>query len=207
MLQDSLLVLALVTDAFVACFAYGTEGIRIPPASACLMGGIGTGPLLASMLLALPLRTVLPEAFCSAAGGVLLFGIGLVAVFQSSLKAFLAKKRNARQRMKFRWAGISFAITVYLDETQADADHSKRLSLREAATLGFVLSLDSFGIGFGSGLGQHHYLFLVLLSLLLHPAAILLAHRLGERAAGKLPEGCSVLGGVVLMALALSKLL
>ena len=175
MLQDGILVLALVVDAFLACFAYGVEEIEIPLGSACLMGAIGTGVLILSMLVTAPLRQVLPPRLTTVAGSAILFGIGLLSAFQNSLKAFLSKKRNARGRMRFHWAGISFAITVYLDETQADADHSKRLSLREAAMLGCVLSLDSLAIGFGSGLGQHNYLFLGLFSLFLHPVAILLA--------------------------------
>mgnify|MGYP005804794293 FL=1 len=206
MLQDGILVLALVVDAFLACFAYGVEEIEIPLGSACLMGAIGTGVLLLSMLATAPLRQVLPPRLTTVAGSAILFGIGLLSAFQNSLKAFLSKKRNARGRMRFHWAGISFAITVYLDETQADADHSKRLSLREAAMLGCVLSLDSLAIGFGSGLGQHNYLFLGLFSLLLHPLAILLAYRLGKGAAGKLPAGCGAAGGILLMVLAISKL-
>lgn len=200
-------MLALVTDAFLACFAYGTAKIRIPFSSACLMGGIGTGVLLFSMLLSVPFQQILPEKFCTVAGSVLLFGIGLLSVFQNSLKAFLAKKQDAKKKLRFQWAGISFAITVYLDETKADADHSKVLSLKEAAMLGLILSLDSFGIGFSSGFLEHHYLYLTVFSLILHPAAILLAYRLGRKAVGKLPDSCSVIGGVLLMGLALARFL
>ena len=124
---------------------------------------------------------------------------------QNSLKAFLSSKQDARKKLRFKWAGISFALTVYLDETQADADRSKTLSVKETAVLGLVLSLDSLGIGFGSGFTEHHYLYLTLLSLLLHPAAILLSYRLGRKAAGKLPGACSVLGGVMLMGIALAR--
>ena len=205
MLQDTLLVLALITDAFLACFAYGAEKVRIPVKSALLMGGIGTGVLLVSMLLSAPFRQLLPEKACQTAGSVLLLLIGLLSVCQNSLKAFLSSKQDARKKLRFKWAGISFALTVYLDETQADADRSKTLSVKEAAVLGLVLSLDSLGIGFGSGFTEHHYLYLTLLSLLLHPAAILLSYRLGRKAAGKLPGACSVLGGVMLMGIALAR--
>ena len=95
MLQDGILVLALVMDAFLACFAYGVEEIEILLGSRCLMGAIGTGVLLLSM--------------------------GLFSLF-------------------------------------------------------------------------------------LHPVAILLAYRLGKSAAGKLPAGCGAVGGMLLMALAISKL-
>ena len=95
---------------------------------------------------------------------------------------------NRPERMNALTHGLEEELHRTFDK--ADADHSKRLSLREAAMLGCVLSLDSLAIGFGSGLGQHNYLFLGLFSLLLHPLAILLAYRLGKSAAGKLPAGC-----------------
>ena len=69
MFQDTLLVLALITDAFLACFAYGAERIRIPIKSALLMGGIGTGVLLFSMLLSAPFRQILPEKAAVQVGG------------------------------------------------------------------------------------------------------------------------------------------
>lgn len=203
MFADLLLVLALVTDAFLACFAYGTEKIRIPFRSALLIGGIGTGVLLLSLFAAAPFQYILPQNLCSIIGACLIFLIGLLSSCQNLLKTILRKKANACQQLGFRWSGISFALTVYLDETKADADCSKTLSLREAATLGAVLSLDSFGIGFGSGFLEHDFLFLVFSSLFLHIAAILLACYLGRRAAGKLPDCCSVFGGILLMGLSL----
>ncbi|MGI5893493.1 MAG: sporulation protein [Candidatus Merdivicinus sp.] len=205
MISDFFLVLALVTDAFIACFAYGTEKIRIPFGSALLISGIGTGILLLSMLAATPFQNILSPHICSLIGNLLLFLIGLLSSLQNFLKSTLRKKTNARKQLDFHWSGISFALTVYLNETEADFDRSKTLSLREAATLGAVLSLDSFGIGFGSGFLQHHYIFLIGCSLLLHTSAILLACFLGQRTAGKLPGFCTACGGILLMILAISK--
>lgn len=206
LLNDLLLVLALVTDAFLACFAYGAGKIRIPWSSALLIGGIGTGVLLLSLLTAAPFQKILPATFCQSLGSWLIFCIGLLSAFQNAVKDLLRKNRRARRRLRFHWAGISFAVTVYLDETKADADHSQTLSLREAATLGAVLSLDSFGIGFGCGFLDHHILFLTASSLLLHLLSIRLGCLLGERAAGKLPAGCSSFGGILLMILALIRM-
>lgn len=205
--QEFLLVLALIPDAFAACFAYGTEGIRIPVRSALLIGGIGTGVLLLSMLAAAPFKQLLPPAACGMVGNGLLLLIGLLSVFQNSLKAFLSKKSGGGKSLHFRWADISFAVTVYLDETKADADRSKTLSLREAAMLGLVLSLDSFGAGFGSGFTVSHPLLLAVFSLLLHPAVILLAQFCGRKTAGKLPRICSAAGGFLLIGLAVTRMI
>ncbi len=207
MFDEILLVLALVIDAFIACFAYGTEGIRIPWPSALLIGGVGTGILMLSMTISAQFQHFLPPSLCSALSFAIIFGLGFLSVFQNAVKSALAKRTDAAKKLKFRWAGISFAVTVYLDETRADADHSKVLSLREALLLGAVLSLDSFGIGFGSGFSSHHLLFLCALSLLLHPVAVMLGRRMGEKTAGKLPDGFSSLGGVLLIILAFIRLL
>ena len=72
--------------------------------------------------------------------------------------------------------------------------------------MGAVLSLDSFGIGLGSGLSPHRLSLLCGLSLILHPAAVLLGRRIGQKTAGKLPEGFSSLGGVLLIILAFLRL-
>ncbi len=207
MFDEILLVLALVIDAFIACFAYGTKGIRIPWPSALLIGGVGTGILILSMTISTQFQRFLPPGLCSALSFAIIFGLGFLSVFQNAVKSALAKRTDTAKNLKFRWAGISFAVTVYLDETQADADHSKVLSLREALLLGTVLSLDSFGIGFGSGFSSHHLLFLYVLSLFLHPAAVMLGRLLGEKTAGKLPDGFSSLGGVLLIILAFIRLL
>ena len=181
-LNELLLVLALVTDAFIACFAYGAQGIRIPWPSALLVGGVGTGVLLLSMTVSAQLGRFLPQKLCTAISFGVIFSLGFLSVFQNAVKSALAKRTDAAKRLRFRWAGISFAVTVYLDETKAD------------------------GIGLGSGLSPHRLSLLCGLSLILHPAAVLLGRRIGQKTAGKLPEGFSSLGGVLLIILAFLRL-
>ncbi len=206
-MEELLLVLALVIDAFIACFAYGTQRIQIPWLSAIVIGCMGTGILVLSMTLSAQLAQFLPNGVCSTLSFIIVFGLGFCSVFQNAVKSALARCTDSARKLHFRWAGISFAITVYLDETRADADCSRTLSPKEAAVLGLVLSLDSFGIGFGSGLAPHRLGLLCILSLLLHPVAVLLGRFLGGKAAGKLPEGFSSLGGVLLIILAFVRLI
>lgn len=70
--------------------------------------------------------------------------------------------------MSFRWSGISFMLSVCLDETKADADCSKVLSAKEALALGAALSIDSLATGFGSGLIGQNYLLILVLALCMH---------------------------------------
>lgn len=204
-----LLVLAVVLDGFTACFAYGVNKIKIPILSAVLISLMGTGMLMLSMGAAGWIGNYIPPHICKVLSFAVLFLIGLCNLFQNSVKAILKKASDNCKKMSFRWSGISFMLSVCLDETKADADCSKVLSAKEALALGTALSIDSLATGFGSGLIGQNYLLILVLALCLHMTAILLGHFLGE----KVSQGAKTrhlqldwLGGVILMVLAFIRL-
>ena len=58
-----------------------------------------------------------------------------------------------RPEQRLEYSGISFVVLdIYLDETKADADNSKLLSLKEALYLAVALSIDSLASGFALGI-------------------------------------------------------
>ena len=200
-MQEFLLVLIVVIDAFFVSFSYGSQGIRIPWSSALLISGVSTVFLVLSSLGQLSREVAVWLSF-----GIL-FLLGCLELFQNGLKAALRKRADAVRQLSFRWSGIAFAVTVYLDETKADADCSKNLSPKEALLLGVILSLDALGAGFGCGLSDHDLPLLCGLSLLMHLAVILLGQRFGKKTAGKLPKPLLNLNGVLLILLAFFQLL
>ena len=204
---DGLLILSLVLDAFAAAFACGAKGIRIPFLPALAIGAAGTFFLALSTSASLLFRPLLPEEAAKWVSFGILFSIGVFSVFQSALKERLRRAERGERNLRFKLAGISFAVRVYLDETRADLDASKKLSVREALFLGAVLSLDSCGIGFGNGFSSRGSGFLLLFSIIAHPAAVLIGQALGKRLSGRLPGAFSAAGGGILILLALFKLL
>ena len=205
-----LLVLAVVLDGFTACFAYGVNRIKIPLLSAVLISLMGTGMLMLSLGAADWVGSYIPPTTCKVLSFSVLFLIGLCNLFQNSVKAILQKASDNSKKMSFRWSGISFMLSVCLDETKADADCSKVLSAKEALALGAALSIDSLATGFGSGLIGQNYLLILALALTMHMTAILLGHFLGEKVskgAGAKHLQLEWLGGVILMALAFIRLL
>lgn len=205
-MANILLVLAVVLDGFTACFAYGVNRIKIPLLSAVLISLMGTGMLMLSLGAADWVGNYLPIHTCKAISFSVLFLIGLCNLFQNSVKAVLQKARDNSKKMSFRWSGISFMLSICLDETKADADCSKVLSSKEALALGTALSIDSLATGFGSGLMGQNYLLILLLSLSLHMAAILLGHFLGEKVSKGKHLQLEWLGGVILILLAIFRL-
>ena len=205
-----LLVLAVVLDGFTACFAYGVNRIKIPLLSAVLISLMGTGMLMLSLGAADWVGSYIPPTTCKVLSFSVLFLIGLCNLFQNSVKAILQKASDNSKKMSFRWSGISFMLSVCLDETKADADCSKVLSAKEALALGAALSIDSLATGFGSGLIGQNYLLILALALTMHMTAILLGHFLGEKVskgAGAKHLQLEWLGGVILMVLAFIRLL
>ena len=209
-LVSVLLVLAVVLDGFTACFAYGVNRIKIPLLSAVLISLMGTGMLMLSLGAADWVGGYIPPHVCKVLSFSVLFLIGLCNLFQNSVKAILQKASDNSKKMSFRWSGISFMLSVCLDETKADADCSKVLSAKEALALGAALSIDSLATGFGSGLIGQNYLLILALALIMHMTAILLGHFLGEKVskgAGTKHLQLEWLGGVILMVLAFIRLL
>ena len=123
MTEDMLLVLAMSTDAFFAALSYSTGKIKIPAVSAFVISIISSAVLTASMLLSAAAGAFIPESFCRTAGAVLLGVIGITGFCQNGLKSIL-RKHKGNGKVSFSCFNIGFVISVYLDETKADADRS-----------------------------------------------------------------------------------
>lgn len=204
MTGDIILVLATVTDAFLAALSYGGGKIRIPPLSALIISLISSAVLTLSIMLSDFFGEFIPGNVCKIIGCVLLIIIGGVQLFQNGLKSLL-KKHSGNGRLSFRFFDMDFVISVYIDETKADADCSKLLSVRESFALAAALSVDSVSGGIGAGFSGADPLRVCVLSFGLCLGAIALGSAAGRRLTGK-GAGFSWVSGLFLILLALIKL-
>lgn len=204
-LQDIILVLAVSIDAFIAAFSLGAEKIRIPPISAVVISLICTAFLSCSVLFSSLIGEAMPEKYCKAIGGAILIIMGTASLFQNMLKAAL-RKRQGEGGISFKFFSFDFVIKVYLDETQADLDRSKRLSAKEAVTLALVLSPDSLASGVGAGLGGTAIVRVFTAGLIFSIMAVGAGSILGSRISHSKPE-ISWLSGVTLISLGIIKYL
>ncbi|MFR1232224.1 MAG: hypothetical protein ACLSCQ_00520 [Evtepia gabavorous] len=106
------------------------------------------------------------------AGGVLpwicfllLAGLGIVKIFDSSLKALIRRHRDLHRQWQFSAFHFRVILNIYANPEQADQDRSGALSVGEATALAVALSLDSLTVGVGAGLDQTPVFAAVLLSL------------------------------------------
>lgn len=201
MFHSILLITALCIDSFAASIAYGANGIKIPLRSAFVISGVGALFLGLSFYAAFSIREFVPPRLCMVISFCALLLIGIYNLVQSLLKSYL--KSRKQNNLKFSLAG--FMIQIYLDETSADIDNSKVLSVREALYLAVAVSIDSLITGFGTGLVVTNQLQIVFFTFLVNMAAIGLGFILGGKLKNKF--NLSWLGGALLILLAFMKII
>ncbi|QOV19542.1 sporulation membrane protein YtaF [Blautia liquoris] len=204
-LESLVLVTALSIDTFVACFAYGTNKIKIPFLSAALMDFISGGILLIFLSLGRVISPYLPQQLIRIFCFAILFGLGILKLFDSYLKTLIRKNQPTAPYIHFSFMHFRFILTVYADPDKADMDQSHTLSPREAISLGVALSLDSAAVGFGAGVLPLNISCTVILSLAVGACAIFFGCLSGNLIADKLKSDLSWLSGILLIVLAFMK--
>lgn len=206
MLEIIILVIALSIDAFVASLAYGADRIKIPMRSAVALSSVSTLILLISMAGGSLISTFLPPQVTAILCFALLFLLGITRFCEGLIKDILKKHSNHLEGITFKFWDFHFILDVYMDNTKADKDQSKVLSIKEALSLGVVLSLDGIAAGFGSGLVEVHYLETLIIAFLVGVIAILVGSKVGEKIAETTKWDVAWLSGVTLILLAFMKL-
>ncbi len=204
MTGDLLLVLATVIDTFTAALSYSESRIRIPPVSAVIISGISSALLTLSIMASGTISEFIPGAVCRIIGCIMLCLIGTVQLFRNGLRALL-RRHSGSGKLSLKVFGIGLVISVYIDETKADTDKSKFLSVKESFALAAALSVDSLSGGIGAGFSGAEPLRVFLLSFILGLAALFLGGVMGKKLCGK-KAGLSWVSGAMLIILAVLKI-
>lgn len=200
------LIIALCLDSFVASFALGAGGVRVPWRSVALIGLICSGTLGLALLLGSGLSGLIPPAFAAGLSFAILFILGVTRFLEGGIKKLIRKSQSDRADIRFRFLSFDFLLRVYADGAAADRDHSKVLAPAEAAALSLALSADGLAAGLGAGIsGGANVLLAVALSLVVDTALVRAGTLLGRRLRRRELD-VSWLSGAVLLALAISKL-
>lgn len=202
--ETLLLVTALSVDSFVASFAYGANKIKIPFISVSIISIICSVILVISVFLGSIVKPLIPEpqTICF----VILFILGIIKLFDSSIKTFIRKHNDLNKQLKFSLFNLSFILNIYADPQNADCDLSRELSPIEAAPLAIALSIDGLAVGIGAGLVTVSIIQIVIFSLITNVITILLGSYVGYKIAERTSLNLSWLSGLLLIILAVMKL-
>lgn len=178
-IEALLINLSLCLDAFVAGIAYGAGKIKLPFFSLIIINLICTAFLAFSLFIGRVAGGLISEDAAKWFSFGLLLCIGIIK---------LAGHFNACK-----------------NPAAADKDNSRHISAAEAAALAVALSIDGLAVGFGAGLSTAAVWWIIGLSLLTDPAALLGGKTLGSALASKTKINLGFLSGVLLILLAVLK--
>lgn len=192
MLRACLLSAAVCMDVFFAAMGCSMNGIHIPKRCSLLISIVGTVFLAASLMGAELLNHLLPEGVLRYGGTALLIGMGSITLMKEGMKTFFRTHPHIRRK------AMGLVIDICFDETLADADNSKTLSMKEALTFSAAMSLDSLASGLGAGLMPEGIPLCLVLTLLLGYVLTVAGCHVGKRCSGR--RG-TWLGGIMLILL------
>lgn len=151
MFKEIFLAIIVSLDTYLAASVYSSSGIKISPPSAAVISLISAAILGISLKFSELLSAYIPEKICCICGLVILTAIGVITIFKSFVRS-LVKKLSDKESVSLKMSSLGIVVNLYLDDTAADFDKSKTLSLYEAAALALASSLDSAATGLNCGL-------------------------------------------------------
>ncbi len=209
MLVITLLVTAVCIDSFATSITYGMGKIKVPFYCVIIINLIGALMLGASLFFADLISDWMTLKTIKILSGGLLFFIGTSSLIFPFAKSIFVHCKG-RELANFECIKKSVLLVIFLDETKADLDKSKSLSVKEACFLGIALSVDSLASGFSGGLGVERGCFIygIILCFLLGTVGIKLGSKIGELISLKISSrlDLSFLSGILLIILGFTKL-
>ncbi|TJY39697.1 sporulation membrane protein YtaF [Cohnella pontilimi] len=207
---------AVSIDGFGVGITYGVRKIKIPAGSVLIISACSGLVIFVSMLVGKLLMAWMSPHGASAAGAVILIGIGLWTFIQF-IRNGEAESRNTGKkevadapstvlRLEIRQLGI--IIQILRTPSAADVDRSGIITTGEALLLGAALSLDAFGAGIGAGLIGFPPIITAVVIMAASGSFLWTGTQVGFRVAGwRWVRQLSALPGLILIAMGLLRLL
>lgn len=146
------LVAAVSMDGFVVGMTYGLRKVRVPFQAILVIMSCSGAVVFFTMTIGESLRSTIPPHVTTKIGGTILICIGVLSMWNS-----MRSKRELSSDLQtsYEEKNSSFPAkiaTVLSTPSRADMDQSGRISMAESFILGFALSMDAFGAGFGAAM-------------------------------------------------------
>ncbi|MCI8391760.1 MAG: sporulation protein [Roseburia sp.] len=206
-MQTVLLIVALSVDVFLACVACGAEQIRIGKMTALCISAICSGVLFLSLAAGNLLDGVIKERYTVLLCFSVLLAVGVFKLAEYGIRVYIKKHTFLCKRVRITFSQIHLILSIYRNPVIADQDKSSNMSVAEGVFFALAMSLD----GFFGGLGAAFLGIRIWQTILLNFALSFFAVQAGVFAGRKLTQykkrDLSWVGGVLFVALAVSKLM
>lgn len=204
LIEALVLALALSLDIVVAFFGYGISKIKIPFKTALFITFINALVLGVFVAVGYFLGGVISLTFAKWLSFSLLLLVGIIKLFGELLKMWLTKRTN--KPVKLKVFNFQLMLNVLTDSANADVDKDKVLSILEALSVSFIISLDEIGVGLSVGVSSAYPYFIIIINVVTCIIALFTGLFIGKKVSKLTKMNLSWLGGLVLIILAVTKL-
>lgn len=141
------LAITLSIDALGIGISYGVRGINIPLFSKFIISIQTFLIITISLFLGNIVFSFFPTAIRNYTGVIILIALGIFMI----IEAYLPKKEKTETVRTFSIKQAGITIKIIKSPPVCDFNKSNKIEPFEALYLGLALSIDSFGVSFGSG--------------------------------------------------------
>ena len=205
-LESFLLTAAISIDIFMASVGYGIDNIKVPTLSTIIISGVCSLMLGISLFIGSKIENYIPVEYAKLICFLILFILGTIKIFDSSIKSYIIKRKNLNKKFSFSALHLNFILNIYADPKEADRDSSRYLSPTEAISLAIAMSIDGLAVGFGAALTNSNLWITISISFVLGIFAIIFGQIIGQKISQKSSLNISWLGGTILIFLAILKI-
>ena len=204
-----MLSVSLSIDALGIGAALGIRGIRLSFTPRLIMALLCFTVTYVSILTGKVFSMILPPDIAPAVSAVMLTALGMWIIVQALKKSPPSKKEQPKDSIyTFIIKSLGITIQIIRSPQYCDLDGSHSIDIKEALYLGTVLSIDSFGAGFGSGMGSLTSPLIPFFTAVSQTVFITLGSLLGKRISTDKNENIfTVISGMLIIIIGLSKLL
>ncbi len=195
MTKEIIIAFIMCIDIYLAAAAYCNSGIRIPALSAGAISLVSAAVLCISVEFSELLGRHVPASLFRICGIVLLTSIGVLTIIRSVVRTVMLR---ASENGGISLKKGNLVIRLYLDDTAADLDGSKVLSLGEALALSLVSSFDCAATGLGFGCHDLNIPVLTLSAFICGCTALFLGDLTGKKISS-LRHDLSWVGGIIII--------
>lgn len=210
MISSLLIAIVICIDSFVLGLSYGMKNVRISKLPLLIISSVTVCVLSASMFLGTLLMKILPGNLTTILSFIIFVTLGSYCILKGHLKYLITRKRNQspnNELAQIKLSNLDIEICINAIDETPKAEVTNNINSKEALYLGFALSLDSLGVGFGSSLGNINYFQMIVFAFVLNTIVIPLGLAIGRRLVCNTKNIKSYwISGGILIALGISKL-
>lgn len=189
-------------DTYLASASYCNSGIKIPFLSMSVISLISALMLGFSLGFSDFIGSLVSPEICRLCGTAVITAIGIMTIFKSIIRSII-NHISEKGELSVKSGKYGIVMKLYLDETTADFDNSKTLSIAESSALALASSLDSVATGLSSGFAGIKPFPAFAFTFIAGIISIALGNLTGKKLSG-LNHDFSWVGGILLIIFAFS---